>query len=139
MPDEPLPSVVVKRTATLDTGAKDTIVHCVNATDSAFVVDVRSSAFLTVDDDGTTMQTGPADVTVTLQPGETAKIGDVVAWEWDGHVGLSIRYTNAHTGRRYGTAYNLKHGPNGRPVEWKFNEPVEYTVPIGARTEFPAG
>jgi hypothetical protein len=137
MPDEPLPIVIVQRTPGLDTGAKDTLVRCVNDTTDAFHIAVQSSGFLTIDDDGTMMQTGPADVAQTLQPGESAQIGDVVSWEWDGHVGLSIRYTNVRTGRTYGTAYNLKHGIDDRPVEWSIGVPLEYTVAIGHRTELP--
>lgn len=135
MPDEPLPIVIVQRTPGLDTGAKDTIVRCVNTTADPFQVAVRSSGFLTIDDDGTMMQTGPADITLTLQPGESAQIGNVVAWEWDGHVGLGIRYMNLRTGRIYGTAYNLKHGSDDRPDEWQPGLPMEYTVAISHYTE----
>ncbi|GEM_PF-3013943 len=138
MADEPLPIVIVQRTPGLDTGAKDTVVRCVNPTGDAYHVEVHSSAFLTIDDEGTMMQTGPADVTLTLKPGESAQIGDVVAWEWDGHVGLGIRYTNLRTHRTYGTAYNLKHGSDDRPIEWHIGVPLEYTVAIGHRTELPA-
>lgn len=137
MPDEPLPTVIVQRTPGLDTGAKDTLVRCVNATADAFHVAVGSSGFLTIDDEGTMMQTGPAGVTVTLQPGESAQIGDVVSWEWDGHVGLSIRYTNLRTHRAYGTAYNLKHGSDDRPIDCHIDVPLEYTVAAGYRTELP--
>jgi hypothetical protein len=138
MPDDALPIVIVQRTPGLDTGAKDTIVRSVNETGDAYQLAVRSSGFLTIDDEGTMMQTGPADITLALQPGESAQIGDVVAWEWDGHVGLGIRYTNLRTGRIFGTAYNLKHGSDNRPVEWHIGVPMEYTVAIGQSTELPA-
>lgn len=110
-----LPLVLTLRTPGTDVGAVDTHVHCINVTSTRYHVAVTSAGFTTIDDEGTMMHHGSAPVEVTLDPGEAAQIADVVAWEWDGAVWLSVKYTDPATGSVRGAAYNLKHGIDDRP------------------------
>jgi hypothetical protein len=113
MPDD-LPIVLCLRTPGADAGAVDTEVYCINVTCQTLRIAVSSTGFSTIDDEGTLLHHGSAPVELTLAPGEAACIGDVVAWEWDGHVGLFITFTNVETGRERRATYNLRHGIDHR-------------------------
>ena len=95
-------------------GAVDTEVHCINVTREPVRIAVSSTGFSTIDDEGTLLHHGSAPVELTLAPSEAARIGDVVAWEWDGHVGLFVTFTDVGTGRVRRVTYNLRHGVDHR-------------------------
>jgi hypothetical protein len=109
-----LPIVLCLRTSGADAGAVDTEVYCVNVTGEAVRIAVSSTGFSSIDDEGTLLHHGSAPVELTLAPGEAARIGDVVAWEWDGHVGLFITFTDVESGRVRRATYNLRHGIDHR-------------------------
>ena len=113
-PDD-LPIVVTMRTPGTNAGAVDTEVYCINVTGETVCINVSSTGFSTIDDEGTLLHHGSAPLELTLAPGEAARIGDVVAWEWDGHVGLFVTFMDAESGRVRRATYNLKHGIGHRP------------------------
>jgi hypothetical protein len=90
-------------------------VYCINVTREPVHIAVISSGFTTINDEGTLLHHGSAPVELTLAPGLAARIGDVIAWEWDGHVGLRIEFTGIETGIKRRATYNLKHGIENRP------------------------
>ncbi|MDB5070582.1 MAG: hypothetical protein JWM87_1693 [Candidatus Eremiobacteraeota bacterium] len=114
MSDE-LPLVFTLHTPGTNAGAVDTEVYCVNVTSEAVRIAVSSTGFTTIDDDGTLLHHGSGPADLTLAPGAAARIGDVVAWEWDGHVGLVIDFTGIETGITRRATYNLKHGIGNHP------------------------
>ena len=72
----------------------DTEIYCVNLTSRTFEVAARNESFTTVDEEtGAGIAHGSPPKTMVLAPGEAAQVGDVVAWEWDGAVGMNITYT----------------------------------------------
>lgn len=135
-----LPIVLVLRTPGTDSGAVDTEVYCVNVTEKACHVAVSSTGFTTIDDEGTLLHHGSAPVQLTLDPGEAAKIADVVAWEWDGHVGLLIAFTDPETGAGCRATYNLRHRVAHSPQPARgFAAKGGYVTPPGYVTEVAAG
>jgi hypothetical protein len=135
MTDE-LPIVLNLRLPPAGAGAIDTEVFCVNTTPHTYRVAVASTGFTTIDDDGTLLHHGSKPVQVTLRPGDTGQIGDVVAWEWDGHVGLVIEFSNLDTGYACRATYNLKHGidhraPDLSPLTAQLATKYGYVIPLG--------
>jgi hypothetical protein len=128
MADE-LPIVLVLRAPGLNAGAVDTQVQCVNVTSRAYRIEVSSTGFTTIDDDGTLLHHGSVPVQLTLAPGESGPIADVVAWEWDGHVGLFIVFTEVETGQVCRATYNLKHGAGHRPQDPAVGATSGYITP----------
>jgi hypothetical protein len=143
MPDE-LPIVLALRLPPTGAGAIDTEVYCVNTTAHTFRVAVTSTGFSTIDDDGTPLYHGSKAVQVTLRPGDLGQIGDVVAWEWDGHVGLVIEFSNVETGYACRATYNLKHGIAHRAPDLSTptHHPATkygYVIPVGVVKELAPG
>jgi len=102
-----LPIILNIRTPGTDAGAVDTEVYCVNVTRYAFRVAASSASFSIIDDDGTIMHHGAPAVELELRPGDAARISDVVAWEWDGRVGLLVAFTNLASGVACRAVYSL--------------------------------
>ena len=129
MSDE-LPIVLTLHTPGTNAGAVDTEVYCINVTREAVRIAVSSTGFSTIDDEGTLLHHGSQPVDLTLAPGEAARIGDVVAWEWDGHVGLFITFTDVESGRVRRATYNLRHGIDHRkPQPHAFDGKGGYITP----------
>ena len=125
-----LPIVLTLRTPGTNAGAVDTEVYCINVTREAVRIAVSSTGFSTIDDEGTLLHHGSAPVELTLAPGEAARIGDVVAWEWDGHVGLFVTYAGVESGRVRRATYNLRHGIDHRqPRPHAFDAKGGYITP----------
>jgi hypothetical protein len=112
-----LPVVLTLHTPGTNAGAVDTEVYCINVTREAVRIAVSSTGFSTIDDEGTLLHHGSPPLDLRLAPGEAARIADVVAWEWDGHVGLFIVFTDVETGRVRRAAYNLRHGIDHRNAQ----------------------
>ena len=121
-----LPIVLTLHTPGTNAGAVDTEVYCINVTCQAVRIAVSSTGFSTIDDDGTLLHHGSSAVELTLSPGEAARIADVVAWEWDGHVGLFIVFTDVENGRERRATYNLRHG-----IDHRNAQPHAFTVKAG--------
>ena len=127
-----LPIVLTLHTPGTNAGAVDTEVYCINVTREAVRIAVSSTGFSTIDDEGTLLHHGSAPVELSLVPGEAARIGDVVAWEWDGHVGLFITFTDIESGRVRRGTYNLRHGIDHRkPQPHAFDGKGGYITPPG--------
>jgi hypothetical protein len=76
-----------------DAGQIDTEVFVVNQTLITYQISSESTSFTTVDEEvGTVVQHGSAPKRIVLRPGEAALIATVRGWEWDGHVGMLIRF-----------------------------------------------
>ncbi|MDQ6944127.1 MAG: hypothetical protein M3169_16635 [Candidatus Eremiobacteraeota bacterium] len=101
-------------------------------TRNAVRIAVSSTGFSTIDDEGTLLHHGSPPLDLTLAPGEAARIGDVVAWEWDGHVGLFVIFTDVESGRVRRATYNLRHGIGPRePPPHTFVGKGGYVTPPG--------
>ena len=125
-----LPIVLTLHTLGTNAGAVDTEVYCINVTHEAVRIAVRSTGFSAIDDEGTLLHHGSPPVDLTLAPGEAACIADVVAWEWDGHVGLFITFTDVETGRVRRATYNLRHGIDRQePQPHAFDSKGGYITP----------
>jgi hypothetical protein len=100
-----------------DIDAVDAEVYCVNSTPFEFNVSTRSESFTTVDEEsGDTASHGSDPVVRKLAPGVTAMIAAVRGWEWDGHVGIEVKF------ERDGLptvvkSYNLKSGSGDFTIE----------------------
>ena len=101
-------------------GEIDAEVYCVNHTDQPFLVTARSTSFTTVDEEaGTALRHGSYPVETLVLPGEAKRVGDVAGWEWDGAVGMQLRF------RAVGSAASLRAGYNLRnPAEAFTIEPL---------------
>ena len=128
-----LPIVLVLRLPPAGSGAIDAEVFGVNATPHSYRVAAASTGFSTIDDEGTLLHHGAKPVQVTLRSGDAGQIGDVVAWEWDGHVGLVIEFSNLETGYACRATYNLK------PLTEQPATLCGYVVPPGVINELAAG
>ena len=131
-----LPTVINLRLPTKGAGEIDTEVYCINTTPHPYRVAVESTGFTTIDDEGALLHHGSAPVRVTIQPGEVAQIGDVVAWEWDGHVGLVIEFSNIDTGYACRATYNLKYltdhrTPDFSGLQKQIATKIGYIIPPG--------
>jgi hypothetical protein len=125
-----LPIVLTLHAPGTDAGAVDTEVYCINVTREAVRIAVSSTGFSAIDDEGTLLHHGSAPVELTLAPGEAARIGDVVAWEWDGCVGLFIIFTDVESRRVRRATYNLRHGIDNRePPPHAFDAKGGYITP----------
>ncbi|GAB4205320.1 MAG: hypothetical protein OHK0022_31300 [Roseiflexaceae bacterium] len=87
----------------------DTEIYCVNHTGQPLLVAARSTSFTTVDEEsGSAAHHGSRPTQILIGPGEAKMVGDVVGWEWDGAVGMELRFrpVGVATGLRVG--YNLR-------------------------------
>lgn len=87
-----VPAVVVHHLKGTDADAVDAVIYCVNQTPHTFHLSTRSESFTTVDEQtGAVARYGPP-AELTVRPGETARLGDVYGWEWDGVVALDVAF-----------------------------------------------
>jgi hypothetical protein len=101
-----------------DAGQIDTELYCVNLTLKQFQVSTRSNSFTTVDEDvGTVIEHGSEPTEVILLPGEAKKVGDVAGWEWDGYVGIELRFKEDGSGEGMRVSYDLKRAAEGYRIE----------------------
>ena len=71
----------------------DAVIWCVNLTPHTFHVWTRSESFTTADErTGAVVLHGPPPASRTVRPGETAELGEVRGWEWDGVVALVVAF-----------------------------------------------
>lgn len=71
----------------------DAVIYCVNATPHTFHLWTKSESFTTADEEtGAVVLHGPPPAHRALRPGETAALGDVRGWEWDGVVSLAVTF-----------------------------------------------
>jgi hypothetical protein len=95
MAEIPILVKVKVRQTVFDPDAIDTLIYCVNNTESNFVISSKSESFTTIDEEtGETVKHGSQPAEIELQKGEAVKIADVEGWEWDGHVGIEIVFMN---------------------------------------------
>lgn len=90
------------------------IIYLQNDTERTWVATVRAKFSTTVDDEsGAALHHGPAGTEVELAPGERARVGDVVGWEWDSARNIDIEFRHAEGGGLRRVYYILEYG--GRP------------------------
>lgn len=93
------------------------IIYLQNDTDRNYVATVRANFFTTVDDEsGAALHHGPAGTEVELAPGERARVGDILGWEWDSARGLHIEFRHAEESGARSVHYNLAAGGRTRHV-----------------------
>jgi hypothetical protein len=86
-----VPAVVIHHLRGTDADAVDAVIYCVNQTPYTFHVATRSESFTTADEEtGAVARHGPPPKELTVRAGETARLGDVYGWEWDGIVSLVV-------------------------------------------------
>lgn len=92
-----LPHIVcVRIPGVTDASLVDTEVFAVNETLVTYQLFTESTSFTTADEElGTVVEHGSAPRVAALYPGEAALIGTVRGWEWDGHVGVLVRFVDA--------------------------------------------
>lgn len=106
-----LPTVLIQEVESRTADDVAELIHLENETDRTYFARVRASFFTTVDDEsGEALHHGPAPTEVELAPGERARIGDILGWEWDSMLSLDIefRYPDSGAGRR--VSYDLSRG-----------------------------
>jgi hypothetical protein len=110
--------VAVSLTGISDAGQIDTEIYCVNLTDKPFQVSTRSTSFTTVDEDtGAVVEHGSSPEQAILLPGEAKKVGDVAGWEWDGHVGIELRFREEGGAADLRASYDLKRAAESFKLE----------------------
>lgn len=93
-----------------DPDAIDTEVYCVNITNDNYRIEILPESFTTIDEEsGATAAHGSPETHFMLGPGESAQAAEVAGWEWDGHVGIAVCFTNISNGAVSKRSYNLKH------------------------------
>lgn len=93
------------------------IIYLQNDTDRTYAATVRANFFTTVDDEsGAALHHGPPGTEVELAPGERARVGDILGWEWDSARGLTIEFRHAEESGARSVHYNLAAGGRTRHV-----------------------
>ena len=94
------------------------IIYLQNDTDRTYVATVRAKFFTTVDDvSGEALYHGPAGTEVELAPGERARVGDILGWEWDSYLSLVIEFRHAKSSESRRVSYTLRSGGRVRHVD----------------------
>ena len=121
-----LPHIVcVRIPGVTDASLVDTEVFAMNETSVTYQIFAESTSFTTVDEEvGTVVEHGSTPHVAALHPGEAALIGMVRGWEWDGHVGVLIRFVDAASSAETVRSYAFKRGderlmlPGGTREGW---------------------
>ncbi len=108
-PGEALPGVFTQDVPSRTPDDVVEIIHMQNDTERTYHASVRARFSVTVDDEsGAALQHGPRGIEVELAPGERARIGDILGWEWDSAVRrMTIEFRRAGDDRRLRASYNL--------------------------------
>ncbi len=94
------------------------IIYLQNDTERTYAATVRADFFTTVDDEsGAALHHGPAGTEVELAPGERARVGDILGWEWDSARGLHIEFRHAEDSGALRVHYDLAAGGRTRHVD----------------------
>lgn len=92
-----------------DPGAVDAQVYCVNISTHDLEIEMLNQSFTTIDDDsGLTAQHGTSNHKFILKPNEVKLIAQVCGWEWDGHVGVEIKFNEVGSNLITKNSYDLK-------------------------------
>jgi hypothetical protein len=84
------------------------VLYLQNTTDQACKATVRARYSTTVDEaSGAAAHHGPRGTEVELAPGELARIGDVLGWEWDSSRWLTITFRQAADSEPRELSYEL--------------------------------
>ena len=88
-----LPSVLTRDVPARTADDAVVIIYLRNDTDRTCLATVRARFSTTLDDEsGAALQHGPAGSEVELAPGEWAQIGDILGWELDSALSMTIEY-----------------------------------------------
>lgn len=92
-----------------DPDAVDAQVYCINTSESALLISTASESFITVDEEtGATADDASKLPEFTLKPGEARLIAEIQGWEWDGHVGIELRFRSPNSKEITKASYNFK-------------------------------
>lgn len=87
----------------------DTEVYCLNTTERAWLVDVQSESFTTVDEEvGTVVEHGSPPMSRLVEADEAVKVAEVRGWEWDGYVGIEVTFRVPDSEERYHETYPFR-------------------------------
>jgi hypothetical protein len=116
-PSDDLPTVLIQEVESRTAADVVEIIYLENDTDQTCVATVRADFWTTVDDaTGAAAHHGPAPTEVELAPGERARIGDILGWEWDSVLGLNIEFHHGASDGGLKVSYDLKRRGCGRHV-----------------------
>ncbi len=116
-PGDDLPAVLIQGVESRTADDVVEIIYLQNDTDRTYVAKVRADFFTTVDDEsGEALHHGPAGTEVELAPGERARVGDIVGWEWDSALGFDIEFRLAEDDGSRRVHYDLQAGGRKRHV-----------------------
>ncbi len=103
-----LPTVLIQGVEARTADDVVEIIYLENDSDRTYSATVRADFFTTVDDaSGAAAHHGPAPSEVELAPGERARIGDILGWEWDSWLGLVIEFRHRNSGGGTRVSYDL--------------------------------
>ena len=106
---DPLPSVFTQDVPAKTADDVVEIIYMRNDTARTWAATIRARFSQTVDDEsGAEIVHGPPGLEIELAPGERARIGDILGWEWDSAVRrLEVEYGHAGDDGPRRVSYNL--------------------------------
>ncbi len=117
VPSDDVPTVLIQE---VESRTADDVVEKIyleNETDRTYIAAVRARFFTTVDEEtGQALHHGPAPTEVELAPGERAQIGDILGWEWDSALSLTIEFRHGDSVAGPRVSYDLLSGRSVRDV-----------------------